>query len=222
MDDEIILTDIRKDWLGHHFIDIVDANIANNSNLKIRLGYHEDITNSDIVIMAAGKNVASDAREHESKKPSRQKMLPENLEIIKEWAQAINQYCPHTIIITATNPADVLNYAFYLLIKNSKRHRFLGYSLNDTVRFKGAISKVLEIPITKIDACIVREHGGSMVPLFSSVKFDNAPISFTEDEKNKIINITIDYLPHMLRLDLPRYVRAAIPSPLLETRTLIE
>ena len=153
--DEIVLADIRQDWLEHHYIDVFDATVATNINIKVCKGSHEDITNSDIVVMAAGAIIRIKASVDESKLHSRQQLLPDNLEIIKEWAQAINQYCPEAIVITATNPAEVLNYASYLLNSTKKRNLFIGYSLNDTIRFKIAISQVLGITPSRINAMVV-------------------------------------------------------------------
>ena len=201
---EIVLADIRQDWLDHHYIDVFDATVANNIDIKVCKGRHEDITNSDIIVMAAGASVRTKASVDEGKLHSRQRLLPDNLEIIKEWAQAINQFCPQAVVITATNPAEVLSYASYLLSSTKKRNLFIGYSLNDTIRFKIAISQVLGVTPSKIYALVVGEHGGSMVPLFSSVKIDGESVVFEDDEKAKILEKTGDYLPHMLRLNLPR------------------
>ena len=202
--DEMVVADIRQDWLEHHCIDFFDATVANNIDLDVRMGGHEDIADSDIVIQAAGTNVRNRAAADGHQLSARQRLLPENLEIIKEWAQAINQYCPQAIVIMATNPAEVLNYASYLLNSTRERSRFIGYSLNDTIRFRIAISQVLGVTPSKIAATVVGEHGGSMVSLFSSVKIDGKPVEFTESEKANILEKTSDYLPHMLRLNLPR------------------
>ncbi|MFC1901329.1 malate dehydrogenase [Chloroflexota bacterium] len=203
MADEIVLADIRPDWLEHHSIDFFDATVVNNINTHLYMGSQADIANSDIVVMAAGINVR-DKTLAESRLPSRQRLLPDNLEIIKEWAQAINQFCPQAIVITATNPAEVLNYASYLLSSTKERGRFIGYSLNDTIRFRIAISQVLGVTPSKIDALVFGEHGGSMVLLFSSVKLDGKSVVFEEDDKAKIRQMTSDYLPHMVRLNIPR------------------
>ncbi|MFC1933071.1 malate dehydrogenase [Chloroflexota bacterium] len=202
--DEIVLADTRQDWLEHHCIDIFDATIACDIDINVCMGSHEDIANSDIVVMAAGANVTTRASSTEGKLPLKQRLLPYNLEIIKEWAQAISQFCPQSVVITATNPAETLNYASYLLSSTRKRNLFIGYSLNDTIRFKIAISQVLGVTPSRIDALVVGEHGGSMVSLFSSVKIDGEPVVFEEDDKVKISEKTADYLPHMVRLSLPR------------------
>ena len=65
--DEMVLADIRKDWLEHNTIDVFDSTIINHSNMKVRMGDHEDIADSDIVIMAAGMNTDAKSRAEESR-----------------------------------------------------------------------------------------------------------------------------------------------------------
>jgi len=198
--DEIVLADIRQDWLGKHSIDLFDATVANNIDVNMYMGSHVDIANSDIVVMAAGTSIRTKYLADEGKLHSRQQLLLDNLEIIKEWAQAINQFCPQAVVINATNPAEVLNYAWYLLSSTKERNRFIGYSLNDTIRFRIAISQVLGVAPSKIDAFVFGEHGDSMVLLFSSVELDGEPVVFKEDDKEKIREKTSDYQPQKIRL----------------------
>jgi len=202
--DEVILADISQDWLEHHAIDLFDTTVAGDIDIKVHMGKHEDIANSDIVIMAAGANIKTIPLMNGARMVSRQQLLSADLPIIEEWMQAINQFCPQAIMISATNPAEVINYAAYLLSSTKKRNRFIGYSLNDNVRFKIALAQVLGVATSRIDAIVVGEHGGSMVSLFSSVKLDGKPVTFKEDERVKIREIMNDYLPHMIRLNLPR------------------
>lgn len=202
--DEMVVADIRRDWLEHHCIDFFDAAVASNIDLNVYMGKYEDIFDSDIVIQAAGNNVVNRAMADKWKLLARQRLLPENLEIIREWSQAINEYCPQAIVITATNPVEVLNYASYLLSSTKERRRFIGYPLNDTIRFKIAISQVKGVAPSKINTMVVGEHGGSMVSLFSSVRIDGKTVEFTEAEKLKILEKINDYLPRMRRLNVPR------------------
>jgi malate dehydrogenase len=202
--DELVMADIRQDWLEHHAIDVYDAATVKNIEINVRMGRHADIAGSDIVIMAAGARAAARATTDNVRPSSRQRLLPENLEIIKEWAQTINRYCPQAIVITATNPAEVLNYANYRLSSTGERSRFIGYSLNDTTRFRIATARLKGISPAKVDAMVMGEHGGSMVSLFSSVRVDGKPVIFTRTEQARILEKTNDYLPHMLRLNVPR------------------
>ncbi len=192
--DEIVLADIRQDWLEKHSIDLFNAVVAKNIDVNLYIGSHADIANSDIVVMAAGTNIRTKLLVDEGRLYSRRRLLPDNLEIIKVWAQAVNQFCPQAVVISATNPAEVLNYAWYLLSSTKERNRFIGYSLNDTIRFRIAISQVLGVAPSKIDALVFGEHGGSMVSIFSSVKLDGvepypekAEVEITSDEYQLVL-----------------------------------
>jgi malate dehydrogenase len=202
--DELMVADIRKDWLEHHAIDFYDAAAAGKTDIRVNMGSYRELSGSDIVIMAAGIGVTQGARSRGSEVTSRQHLLPDNLEIVKEWAVQIDRYCPQSVVIMVTNPADVLNYAAYSLSTRKERWRFIGYALNDTTRFQIAIAESLGVSPSRVEASVIGEHGGSMVPLFSSVRLDFKPASFSEDLRARIISRTNDYLPHMLRLNIPR------------------
>lgn len=210
--EELVVADIRRDWLEHHCIDFFDAAVASRVDIGVHIGGHEDIAGSDIVILAAGPNVLESSRIAAEvprdpafeKLPNRQRMLPANLGIIREWMGAVNRYCPQAIVITATNPAEILNHASYLFSTSRERRRFIGYSFNDTVRFKIAAAQVKGIAPSQIEAVVVGEHGGSMVCLFSTVTRNGEKVTFTDEEKARVLAITNDYLPHMIRLGLPR------------------
>jgi len=201
---EMVVTDIKQDWLEHHAIDLFDAAVASNHAINIRMGSQKDLVDSDIVIMAAEAGAVGDVQSPDTAMTSRQRLLPASLKIIKEWVPAINEYCPQAIVIMVTNPAETLTYATYLMSTSKDRSHFIGYSYNDTVRFKIALSEVLGVAPSRVEATVVGEHGGSMVPLFSSVKVDGKPVTMDENTKTKVRNIISDYLPHMMRLKVPR------------------
>jgi malate dehydrogenase len=202
--DEMMVADIRRDWLEHHAIDFFDAAVAGKVDIRVRMGGQEDLSGSDIVVMAAGVGVTQGARSSGSQLTSRQHLLPENLEIVREWAPAIDRYCPQAAVIMVTNPADVLNYAAYLMSSAKERRRFIGYTLNDTTRFQIALAEALSVAPSRIEATVVGEHGGSMVPLFSTVRVDGKPVALAEAMRAQVRERTSDYLPHMLRLNIPR------------------
>jgi malate dehydrogenase len=202
--DELMVADIRHDWLEHHAIDFYDAAVACKIDVRVSMGNYQDLSGSDIVVMAAGTGVTQGARSSGGQLTSRQHLLPDNLEIVKEWAIQIDRYCPQSVVIMVTNPADALNYASYLLSSGKERRRFIGYALNDTTRFQIALAEALSVAPSHIEATVIGEHGGSMVLLFSSVRVDGKPVSIAEDVRARIKARTADYLPHMLRLNVAR------------------
>jgi malate dehydrogenase len=202
--DELMVADIRKNWLEHHAIDFYDAAVANDVDTCVKMGSYEDLSGSDVVVMAAGLPFDPGRRPPEGAPATRQRLLPESLEIVMEWAPAIARRCPQAVIVMVTNPADSLTYAAFLLGAGGERRRFIGYSLNDTIRFKIALAEAMHAAPSRLQATVIGEHGGTMVPLFSSVKLDGKPVDIDEAARTTVLERTGNYLPHMLRLGVPR------------------
>ncbi len=132
---------------------------------------------SDIVINAAGAPQGLIA--------DRMELLGKNLPIVRDIALQIKEHCPDAVVITATNPVDPLNYATWLA-GGFDRRRVLGYSLNDSARFREMVAQKKGVEVNRVQATVVGEHGSTQVYLFSSVRIDGEPVSFTEDEKAEI------------------------------------
>jgi len=124
--DEIIMIDPWESMLKAHWMDIATA--ASEQNVVVRRGTYLDMTGSDIVVITSGapSGIIS----------SRSELLSSNLPIIKQNAENIKKYCPEAIVITETNPVDPLNYAVYLTNGKKDRRKYIGYSLNDSIRFR--------------------------------------------------------------------------------------
>lgn len=173
--DEMVLIDNpRPDMLNLHSLDINTA--VTGHDMLVRAGDFPDINDSDIVIIAAGSaQVVKDRKE----------VLPQNLPIIQDVSKKVREFCPDAVIITATNPVCPLNYAMYRC-SNLDRRKIIGYSYNDTIRFRHRLAAALNVPSSRVEGTVIGEHGNSQVLLFSSVRVDGKPVSFTEDMKQKI------------------------------------
>jgi malate/lactate dehydrogenase len=162
--DELLLIDPWADMLKGHWMDLSTA--ASGADLAVKKGGYEDMAGSDIVIMAA--SAPSGAID------SRSELLPINIPIIKENSEKINRYCPEAIVIMETNPVDPLNYAMFLMSKSKDRRKFIGYSLNDTLRFRMWAAEALGVQASRVRGTVIGEHGQSQVMLFSSLRVDGA------------------------------------------------
>jgi malate dehydrogenase len=127
---------------------------------------------------------------------SRSEVLPQNLPLLKSISEYILEYCPNAIVITVTNPVDPLNYAMYRFT-GIDRKKLIGYSANDTLRFRMFLSEELNIASKKIEAAVLGEHGASQVLLFSSVRVDNAAYNVSQSVK-KQVRQKVDNLPSVL------------------------
>jgi malate dehydrogenase len=106
--------------------------------------------------------------------------------VIEQVAQQINRYCPEAFVITATNPVDPLNYAMYLTSKNRDRRKIIGYSLNDTFRFRLLVARALNTMPNRVSGMVIGEHDHSQVMLFSTLRVDGQPLPVDEKFKKRI------------------------------------
>ncbi len=124
---------------------------------------YEETADSDVVIITSGS----------ARKPgmSRDDLLLTNMKIITQVTRDVVSHSPDCIIIIATNPIDAM---VYLVLRESKfpRSRVLGLSgVLDAARLNSFIAAELGVSVTDVSACVLGEHGKSMVviPRLSTV-----------------------------------------------------
>ena len=173
--DELVLIDTpRQDMVTLHALDIDTA--VTGQDMLVRTGGYEDMSDSDIVIVAAGSAQVV---------KSRMEVLPQNLPIIQDISKKVRQFCPDAVVITATNPVCPLNYAMYRC-SDLDRKKIIGYSYNDSIRFRMRLAQALGVASSRVEGTVIGEHGDSQVLLFSSVRVDGKPVSISDDMKRKI------------------------------------
>jgi malate dehydrogenase len=173
---EIVLIDMRPNVVQQHAMDMSTA--ASALDVSVKAGGYEDLAGSDVVINAAGvpQGLIAD----------RMEMLPKNISLVRDIAQKIKECCPGAIVLTATNPVDPLNYATWRA-GGFDRHRVLGYTINDSFRFRELVARAKGVKVGQVEATVLGEHGSSQVPVFSAVRVDGRPVAFTQDEKRDIL-----------------------------------
>jgi malate dehydrogenase len=175
--DEIVMIDPpRPDVLQQYVSDLAAA--VSHQDVLVRAGLDEDMKDSDIIINAAGRGPSGALK-------SRLEVLPQNVPIVKNICASIRRYCPEAAVIIASNPVDPLNFAMYLC-SGLDRHQLIGYSANDSIRFRALMATALGVKTSRVEAFVIGEHGESQVPLFSSVRVDGKRVDISEDTKRKI------------------------------------
>jgi len=66
------------------------------------------------------------------------------------------------------------------------RHQLIGYSANDSIRFRLLMARALGVKTSHVEAFVIGEHGESQVPLFSSVRVDGKKVDISEEIKRKV------------------------------------
>ena len=176
--DQIVLIDIYRELAEGNAEDISQA-MAFRSNVEVTAGDYEDAEGSQVVIVTAGKPRTPDMK-------SRMELLNANLRIIKSVASSIKRIQGEPVIVTLTNPVDVMNYVMW---KNTgfSRMKVIGSAgMLDSARFRRALSRKLSVPVLDIEAYVIGEHGDSQTPVFSRVTVKGERRTFSKEEREEI------------------------------------
>ena len=187
---EIALVDVKHNVLRSHHFDI-EQSVGEFNATKFTAGSWEELAGSDIVLMEASAP--------QPKAASRNEFLSINLGVVKEAAEAIKQYCPNAIVVTATAPTDVFNYVFHHLLGGDKR-RFIGFTRNDSVRLRWASARVLGVEMHRVGGMVIGEHGETQVPLYGTVTVDGRPANLTADQIARIDSTLKNYFTEQMKL----------------------
>ncbi|MEM1582778.1 MAG: malate dehydrogenase [Candidatus Bathyarchaeia archaeon] len=177
--EELVLIDVLRDLSEGNAADIEHA-IAFRNNTSIYAGDYSDAEDSSIIVVAAGK-----PRTPEMK--SRLELLEVNKQIIRDIAKKIRGIREEPVVITLTNPVDVMNYLLWKYT-GFPRTRVIGSAgMLDSARFRHILSKKFGVPILDVEAYVIGEHGENQVPVFSRVKVKGESKKFTNTEKDEIM-----------------------------------
>jgi len=175
--DELVMIDQpRPDILNQYVSDLAAA--VSHQDVLVQVGTDKDMKDSDIVINAAGRGPVGAVK-------SRLELLPQNIPIIQSICLNVRSYCPEATVIIATNPVCPLNYAMYLC-SGLDRHQLIGYSANDSIRFRLLMARALGVNTSRVEAFAIGEHGDSQVPLFSSVRVDGKKVDISDEIKREV------------------------------------
>jgi malate dehydrogenase len=174
--DEVLMIDVFEPALKGHWMDL--ETVGALLGVNVLKGTYDDLAGTDVVVMTAGAPTGAIK--------NRSELLPSSLPIIKVAADKINQYCPKALVIMETNPVDPLNYAMYLMSKDKDRRRFIGYSINDTLRFRMWSARALGVSPLRVRGTVIGEHGSTQVMLFSTLRVDGNPVKMDKATQENI------------------------------------
>ncbi len=177
--DEIVLVDINKEFARGQAGDIAQS-VALQSDTKITAGDYDAVSGSDVVAITCGMPRGKDTDD-------RMELLEKNKAIIKEVAEKLKECAQGAVIVTVSNPSDVMNF---LVRKTTgfSESRVVGFgSLLDSARFRHILSGYLKCSPSEIEgAHVIGEHGEAMVPLFSNIKVGGRAHDFSVKDKSEI------------------------------------
>lgn len=180
--DELVFVDIFED-LAQGQAEDVGQSVAFSHETAVRSGDYETAKDSDIVIITAGKPRTPDMK-------TRMNLVKANRPIIEDIAKEIVRTSPNAIIITLSNPMDLMNYLVWKAT-GFPRERVIGSGGQlDSARLKYVLAGKLDAPPARIEAFILGEHGDHQVPVFSRLKTYGKKYEMTEGEAEKVFEAT--------------------------------
>jgi len=182
---EIILFDIAQGVAQGKAIDIAQAtHYAPQPTIITAANTPADVKDCDIVVITAGVPRKGDM--------TREDLLMINAKIIKSVTQDVMKYSPNAIIISVSNPLDVMTYAIHK-ITGWESNRIIGLSgALDGSRMAYQIYKKLGFGAGQTGSLVIGDHGQNMIPLPQAVKVGDIPTTelLSQTEMEEIIERT--------------------------------
>lgn len=156
---EIVLIDINRNKAEGDAMDIAHG-VSFQKPVRVIAGDYQECADADIVVITAGAA--------QTPGQSRRALLSQNVEIFKSIVAGIMKYAPEDmILLTVTNPVDVLTYVTYRLSGLPKNQVLGSGTVLDTSRLKYMISRQTGIDARNCHTYVIGEHGDSEVAAWS-------------------------------------------------------
>ena len=156
---DIVLIDLNKDKAEGDAMDMAHG-VSFVKPVNVYSGDYNECADADIVVITAGAN----------QKPgeTRLDLLKRNSGIIRGIVKNIMEFAPPDIILlTVTNPVDILTYVAYKASGLPKNQVLGSGTVLDTSRLKYMISKHTDVDARNCHTYIIGEHGDSEVAAWS-------------------------------------------------------
>ena len=175
---EIVLFDIAEGVAEGKAIDIAQSNHYTPcaGTIITAAKTPAEVKNCDIVVVTAGVPRKGNM--------TREDLLMINAKIIKSVTQDIMKYSPNAIIISVSNPLDIMTYAIHK-ITGWKSNRIIGMAgALDGSRMAYQIYKKLGYGAGQTGSLVIGDHGQNMIPLPQQVKIGAVPATAVLSKKD--------------------------------------
>ena len=152
--------------------------VRRDGNVEITAGNKKDLADSDIIIFAPGdiSILQNNSDRLEEFKYTRT--------CVEEWAPIIKDSGFEGIIVSITNPCDVIAEYLQKLTELPKERVIGTGTIIDTARMKNAVAKYVGLDPDSIDGYVIGEHGNSQFVAWSKVSIATQALNKILDEKS--------------------------------------
>lgn len=166
--DEIVLVDINEEVAYAEMVDLKDWTSALDVHVKVRTGTYADCSDAHFVIMTAGR------KRHANE--SRLQMLDGTFRILRTIVDPVRASGFHGVMISVSNPADVVAEYLYRELDLPRSHCFGTGTALDTFRMRRAVGNRIGLERSQVQAVVMGEHGDSSFIPTSHVYLGGVPL----------------------------------------------
>ncbi len=175
--EEIVYIDTNLAKAKAQALDLFDATIYLPHHVSVKAGDYSEARNADLLIIAAGP--LPDIQ----KGQTRMDTLRQTVEVLKEVISNIRTSGFHGIILSISNPADVIaHYIQHNLPYPAKKIISTSTTL-DSARLRRAIAEAVHVDQKSVYAYALGEHGESQMVPWSTVTIAGKPIFELMEER---------------------------------------
>ncbi|GAB2825146.1 L-lactate dehydrogenase [Alpinimonas psychrophila] len=191
---DIVVVDNRDNMITSHVMDLQDA-LSLGGARSIRGGTASDALDADIVVVSAAVPLRLNT--------SRDVFLHDNASLLAGIVDPLVASGWSGVFILMTNPVDPL-LTWLSRRTGWSRNHLLGYTLNDTQRFRTGIAVALGIAPQTVTGVVVGEHGAGQVPVWSSVRVNGKPVTLTSAQRDIVLDYIDNWYIRHVALDSAR------------------
>lgn len=151
---EIVFVDVNEQSARAQALDLDDLASGVGDSFTIRVGSYEDCADAHFVILTAGR----------SRRPgeTRLEMLDATIKVLDGIVGPLKDSGFHGILISVSNPADVVTEYLYRKLDLPREHVFGTGTALDSARLRRTLSEIIGVNNRQVQAFCMGEHGDSM------------------------------------------------------------
>lgn len=175
--EEIVYIDVDNAKAKAQALDMIDAMVYLPKRVSFKAGDYSDAKDADLMIVAAGPLPDM------SKGQTRMDTLEQTIEIIKEVVENIRASGFQGIILSISNPADVVTHYLQNALDYPPPKVLSTSTTLDSARLRRALSEAIGVDQKSIYAYVLGEHGESQMIPWSAVTVAGKPLIQLMDER---------------------------------------
>jgi malate dehydrogenase len=168
---EVVLVDNRPEMITSHVMDL-DQVLELSPGCTVRGGELGDVRDSEVAVLISATPITAGT--------PRVEYLTRNALIADELARELGASWGG-IVVVVTNPVDPIVTRLRQRL-GLHRRRVVGYTINDSLRFRTGLARALGVPPGSVEAWVLGEHGDKAVPLFHRVRVNGERVHPTAEQ----------------------------------------